>query len=89
MESEGIPEGFVNPWLFHFNVWENPLQIKKIIKKKKKNNNTRGLSLPDFKTYYRATVIKTMWYWNEDRYTDQWNSLCINPHKYNQKIFFK
>ena len=25
----------VNPWLFHFNVWQNPLQIK--IKKKKKN----------------------------------------------------
>ena len=26
----------VNPWLFHFNVWQNPPQIKKI-KKKKKN----------------------------------------------------
>lgn len=25
-----------------------------------------SLSLPDFKTYYRATVIKSMWYWNED-----------------------
>ena len=26
----------VNPWLFHFNVWQNSLQIKKIIIKKKK-----------------------------------------------------
>ena len=26
----------VNPWLFHFNVWQNPLQIKKIIIKKKR-----------------------------------------------------
>ena len=39
-------------------------------------------------TYYRATVIKTMWYWNEDRHRDQWNSLYINPHIHNQKTFF-
>ena len=25
----------VNPWLFHFNVWQNPLQIKRKRKRKK------------------------------------------------------
>ena len=34
----------VNPWLFHFNVWQNPLQIK--IKKKKKERNWGWLRKP-------------------------------------------
>ena len=32
----------VNPWLFHFNVWENPPQIKKEKKKKKEHQNATG-----------------------------------------------
>ena len=31
----------VNPWLFHFNVWQNPLQIKKKIKKKRKKKKEK------------------------------------------------
>ena len=36
----------VNPWLFHFNVWQNPLQKKKLINKDlhwlfKKNKNKK------------------------------------------------
>ena len=67
--------------------YKRPGKAKAVLRK---NNGAGRINLSEFRLYYKAAIINTVWHWHKDRNLDQWNRIEspeINPDWYGQSIW--
>ena len=89
------------PWTFFRELEQRTNHLKICVQSEKtpniqgnieKKTRAGGIKMLDFKLYYKAVVIKTVWYWHKNRPMDQCNRIEnpeVDPQLYGQLILYK